>query len=123
MQYMLLLHSAEDAGPQPGTPEFAAEMNEWFAYTEALEKAGALVAGEALQPVATTTSLTMRDGERIVTDGPFIEAKEVLGGFYVIDVADLDAALDWAAKVPSAPYGTVEVRPIMDVSAMADGES
>jgi hypothetical protein len=111
---MLLLYSAEDAGPQPGTPEQAAEMQEWFAYTEALDAAGAMVGGEALQGSETATTLRLRAGDRVVTDGPFAETKEILGGYYVIDVDDLDAALDWAAKVPCAPYGSVEVRPLME---------
>jgi hypothetical protein len=114
MKYMLLLYSAEDAGPQPGTPEQAAEMQEWFAYTQALESAGALVGGDALQGSETATTLRLRDGGQVVTDGPFAETKEVLGGYYMIDVDDLDAALAWAAKVPCAPYGSVEVRPLME---------
>jgi hypothetical protein len=114
MKYTLLLYSAEDAGPQPGTPEQAAEMQEWFAYTQALESAGALVGGDALQGSETATTLRLRDGGQVVTDGPFAETKEVLGGFYLIDVENLDEALAWAAKVPCAPYGSVEVRPLME---------
>ncbi len=114
MKYMLLLYSTPDAGPQPGTPEQAAEMQEWFAYTEALAEAGALLGGEALHPVETATTLQVRDGARITADGPFAETKEILGGFYMIEAEDLDAALSWAEKVPCAPYGSVEVRPIME---------
>lgn len=113
MKYMLLLFSAEDAGPQPGTEEQAAEMEQWFAYTNALEEAGALLGGEALESVSTATCVQVRDGETLTTDGPFAETKEVLGGFYMIDVPDLDAAREWAAKVPCSPYGTIEIRPIM----------
>lgn len=115
MKYMLLLYSAEDAGPQPGTPEQAAEMQEWYAYTEALTAAGAMVGGEPLQGSETATTLRLRNGDRVVTDGPFAETKEILGGYYLIDVDDLDAALDWAAQVPCAPYGSVEVRPLMEL--------
>lgn len=115
MRYMLLLYSAEDAGPQPDGPDFEAEMGKWFAFTNELTEAGAMVAGEALEPCATATSVQVRDGDAITTDGPFAETKEVLGGFYMIDVADLDEARMWAAKVPSAPYGTVEIRPIMEL--------
>ena len=115
MKYMLLLYSAEDAGPQPGTPEQAAEMQEWFAYTQALETSGAFVGGEPLQGSETATTVRLRDGERVVTDRPFAETKEILGGYYLIDVDDLDAALAWAAKVPCAPYGSVEVRPLMEI--------
>lgn len=115
MKYMLLLYSAEDAGPTPGSPEAAAEMKEWFAYSEALASAGAMVSGEPLQGADTATTVRVRDGERVTTDGPFAETKEVLGGFYLIDVDDLDAALEWAAQVPLAPYGSVEVRPLMEL--------
>ena len=117
MQYMLLLYSADDAGPTPGSPEHAAEMQEWFAYTEALGKAGALVSGEPLQGKETATTVRIRDGETITTDGPFAETKEILGGYYLIDVDDLDSAMEWAAKIPLAPYGSVEVRPLMVLPA------
>jgi hypothetical protein len=115
MQYMLLLYSAEDAGPQPGSPEHAAHMQEWFAYSEALEKAGALISGEPLQGSETATTVRIRNGDTVLTDGPFAETKEVLGGFYMIDVGDLDAAIGWAAKIPLAPYGSVEVRPLLEL--------
>jgi hypothetical protein len=88
-------------------------MGEWEAYSQALVEAGAMVTGEALQGAETATTVQVRDGRRIVTDGPFIESKEVIGGFYVIDVADLDEALDWAARIPNSRFGTVEVRPVM----------
>ena len=112
MKYMLLLASDPSLEPTPDTEDFGPYMQEWEAYTAALVEAGALVACEALQGTETATTFQMRDGERIVTDGPFIESKEVIGGFYVIDVADLDAALDWAARIPNARFGTVEVRPV-----------
>lgn len=115
MQYMLLLYSAEDAGPQPGSPEQAAQMQEWFAYTEALQKSGALISGEPLQGSETATTVRIRNGETVLTDGPFAETKEVLGGYYLIDVGDLDAALKWAARIPLAPYGSVEVRPLLEL--------
>ena len=113
MQCMLLLYSAPDAGPEPGSPEHMAEIQEWFAYTEALTAAGVLVSGEALQPVETATTVQVRDGNTTNTDGPFAETKEILGGYYTLEVENLDEALKWAAKVPLAPYGSVEVRPVM----------
>lgn len=113
MQYMLLLYSEPDAGPAPGTPEQAAEMQEWFAFTEELVEAGVMRGGEALHGLETATTVRVRDGETLSTDGPFAETKEMLGGFYVIDVEDLDAATAIAAKVPSVPYGSVEIRPVM----------
>lgn len=115
MNYMLLLYSAPDAGPTAGSPEQAAEMPAWFAFSEALVEAGAMVAGDPLHGVETATTLRIRDGETLTTDGPFAETKEVLGGYYIIDVPDLDAATEWAAKVPLAPYGSVEIRPVMEL--------
>ena len=115
MRYMLLLYSAEDAGPQPESEEFGAHMEEWFTFTNEVEAAGVMLGGEALEPSTTATSVQVRDGEMLTTDGPFAETKEVLGGFYMIDVPDLDAARMWAAKIPSAPFGTVEIRPIMEL--------
>ena len=114
MKNALLLYSAEDAGPQ-GEQEMMEEMPKWFSYTEELDQAGANLGGEALLPAAMATTLQVRDGQRMTTDGPFAETKEVLGGFYIIEAPDLDAALAWAEKVPSAPYGSVEVRPVMAI--------
>lgn len=113
MKYMLLLHSNPADGPAPNSPEFAESMQRWFAYTNALTQAGAYVSGDALHGVETATTVRVRDGERVVTDGPFIESKEALGGYYVIDVDDLDSALDWAARIPNVTIGTVEVRPLL----------
>jgi hypothetical protein len=81
-------------------------------YSEELANTGNLRAGEALQPGATATTVRQRNGETLITDGPFAETKELLGGFYLIDVPDLDAALEWAAKMPNIQYGSVEVRPV-----------
>jgi len=117
MKYMLLLYSADNQGPTPGTPEQAAEMQEWFAYSEALVSAGAMIAGEPLQGIDAATTVRVRNGETLTTDGPFAETKEILGGFYMIDVEDLDAALRWASKIPLAPYGSVEVRPLLELPA------
>jgi hypothetical protein len=113
MKYMLLLASDPADEPTPDSDTFGPYMAEWATYTEALVEAGALVSGEALHGTEAASTVRVRDGERIVTDGPFIESKEVIGGYYVIDVADLDAALDWAARIPNAHFGTVEVRPVM----------
>lgn len=114
MKYMLLLASDPADEPVPGSDAFEPYMGEWFAYSQALAEAGALVSGEALEGTESASTVQVRDGRRIVTDGPFIESKEVIGGFYVIDVADLDEALDWAARIPNAHFGTVEVRPVME---------
>ena len=90
-------------------------MQEWFAYTEALHQSGAFVAGEPLQGKDTATTVRVRDGETVTTDGPFAETKEILGGFYLIDVENLDIALEWAARIPSSRYGSTEVRPLMEL--------
>jgi hypothetical protein len=110
-QYMLLIYSPTEGGPSP--EEMQAALPRWFEYTQELQDAGVMVAGDALHPVDTATTVRVRGGETVVTDGPFAETKEVLGGYYIVDVPDLDAALKWAARIPSAPYGSVEVRPVM----------
>jgi hypothetical protein len=110
-QYMLLIYSPAEGGPSPD--EMQAEFPRWAEYTQALQDAGVMVGGDALQPVDTATTVRVREGETVITDGPFAETKENLGGFYTVEVPDLDAALKWAARIPSAPYGSVEVRPVM----------
>lgn len=110
MQYMLLIYG--DAGRQPTPEEIDAEMAEYWAYEKAVSEAGVKVASDALQPVLAATTVRVRDGRRSVTDGPFAETREVLGGYYLLDVPDLDAALDWAARCPGASRGSIEVRPI-----------
>ncbi len=116
MQYMLLIYgneAAEAQAMQGASPEQQqAMMGEWFAYTDALKAAKAYVAGDALHPTKTATSVRMRDGERMITDGPFAETKEQLGGYYLIDAKDLDEAIAWAAKCPGALHGSIEVRPV-----------
>lgn len=113
MQYMLLIYAEESQDSAPPDPD---QMKPWWDYTEEMQKAGAYVAGDALHASSTATSVRVRDGETLTTDGPFAETKEVLGGYYVVDVDDLDAALEWAAKCPAAAYGTMEVRPVVDMS-------
>lgn len=117
-KYMLLIYGPTDVDMSP--EESAAEMPKWFAYTEELIAAGAMVGGDALELPDTATTVRVRDGETVISDGPFAETKEVLGGYYVVDVADLDAALGWAAKIPSVGRGSVEVRPVV-VFDMPDG--
>ena len=115
MKYMLLIYAAEDAGPRHGTAEWEADMGGYFAFTDELVKAGAMVAGAPLEGAQTATTVRVRDGRTSVTDGPFAETKEVLGGYYIVDAANLDAALAWAAKIPGARYGSIEVRPVMEI--------
>ncbi len=113
MQYLLLIYNAEGAGPQPGEPEFAELMGGYFAFTEEVKERGLFVAGEPLENVSTATTVRVRDGQSVVSDGPFAETKEVLGGYYLLDCEDLDEALECAAKIPTAKTGSIEVRPIM----------
>lgn len=113
MQYMLLIYAAENAGPEYGTPEFEAFMNAYFAFTEETKANGVFVAGDALQAIDTATTLTVRDNKASTTDGPFAETREVLGGYYILDCKDLDEALSYAAKIPTAAHGSIEVRPVM----------
>lgn len=115
MQYVLLLSHAPDDWEVPD----AAQPQEWVTYTRALQAAGVLVSGSALHGADTATTVRVRDGQPLVTDGPFAETKEHLIGYYLIEVADLDAALEWAAKVPSVRTGSVEIRPVVPGSDVA----
>ncbi|MDQ2792272.1 MAG: YciI family protein [Actinomycetota bacterium] len=113
MQYLLLITGEQSSEP-PSQAEMDQIMGEYWAFDKAVADAGVKVCGEALQGLETATTVRVRDGERVVTDGPFAETREVIGGFYLLDVPDLDAALDWAARrCPGAKYGSIEVRPIM----------
>ena len=115
MKYLALIYSAPGTSPDYGTPEFEESMGEWGAVNQAYIDAGVLVSGDALQDPATATSIRIRDGKMETIDGPFAETKEQLGGYYLLDCKDLDEAIKYAAMIPSAKYGTVEVRPIMDL--------
>ena len=120
-QYMLLIYSPTDAGPSP--EERMAELPAWFAYTEALKDAGVHVSGDALNPVETATTVRVRDGAPLVADGPFAESREVLGGYYVLDVAERATAEEWAGKMPNAHYGSIEVRELVMFDAPDEAES
>ena len=108
---MLLIYG--DPAEAPPEAQSQEQMQRWFDYTNELQAAGAMKAGDALQMPDTATTVRARNGETLLTDGPFAETKEILGGFYLIDVEDLDTALGWAAKMPNIDYGSVEVRPVM----------
>ena len=113
MQYMLLIYSPPgDWSDIP--PEKQKEIYEAYGtFSMELQASGKMVVGDALQDVSTATTVRVRDGETLTTDGPFAETKEVLGGYYLVDVDTLDEALEWAAKLPGSWYGTVEVRPVV----------
>ena len=118
MKYMLLIYGAQPAEPQ-SAESIQAEMNEYWAYEKAVADAGVKLGSDALQGTETATTVQVRDdGERVITDGPFAETREILGGYYLLDVPDLDAALDWAARCPGALHGNkIEVRPVQEFEA------
>jgi hypothetical protein len=113
VQYLLLIYDDESTWAEMPEADRNAVYAEYTAFTNALRESGALVGANQLQPTGTATSMRIRDDEQLVTDGPFAETKEALGGYYLIDVETIDEALEWAAKIPSARYGTIEVRPIV----------
>jgi hypothetical protein len=113
MQYMLLIYDNEKVIPSMNEKERNALMGEYFAFTEEIKKSGKWIAGDALQPTTTATTVRLRDGKRLTTDGPFAETKEQLGGYYLVNAKDLDEAMALAAKIPSSRFGSIEVRPVM----------
>jgi hypothetical protein len=111
---MLLIYTDETAD-QAGSPEdFELTMKEYNAFGEWLGEAGIGKGGDALQSVQTATTVRVRNGDTVTTDGPFAETKEQLGGFYIVDAKDLDQAIEAASRIPGAKHGSVEVRPIME---------
>lgn len=114
MKYILLLTQDPSLAPDEASPEFADEMATWGQLYGELTEAGVLVTGMGLADDTTATTLRTRDGEHVLTDGPFAESKEVLFSFFVLDVEDLDAAMAWAQRMPNATYGSVEVRPLSE---------
>ena len=116
MQYALLIYT-EEPTEEPPQEAMAKELAGYDVFTRHLQDRGAMRAGEALQPIASATTVRVRDGQTIATDGPFAETKEVLGGFYLVEAADLDEAIAYAAMIPGAVHGSIEVRPIFDYGA------
>jgi hypothetical protein len=117
VKYACLIYSDEngpEAGHPPGSPEFEAVLEAYGKFTEDAIAAGVYVAGEPLAPTTAATAVQLRNGEVLTTDGPFAETKEQLGGFYIVDCETLDDAVGWAARIPTAAHGTIEVRPIPD---------
>ena len=112
MQYMLLIYGDERATESMPREEMAGIIDAYMAYGQALRDDKVLVASNRLRPTSTATAVRVKDGHTDVLDGPFAETKEQLGGYYLIEVPDLDAALSWAGRCPGARHGTVEVRPI-----------
>jgi hypothetical protein len=123
MKYLLTLYGDENRGADRSPEQTQEAMKAWDAFTKETRDAGAFLGGEGLQPTssATTVAISESGGEPIVTDGPFAETKEQLGGFYLLDCNDLDEALEWARKIPFRG-GKVEVRPVMDYEAAGGSE-
>jgi hypothetical protein len=114
MQYLCLIYEDEKAWQTMPPAESEKILGEYHAYTEAIGKSGHLVGGNALQPTHTATTVRVRQGKVATTDGPFAETKEQLGGYYLVQARDLNEAIQLAARIPGARFGSVEVRPVME---------
>jgi hypothetical protein len=114
VRYLLLIFNDERGWDDMSEDEQAAQLPRWNAYTESLQSAGILRGGDALQPTASATTVRVRDGETQLTDGPFAETREQLGGYYMVECDTLDQAIEAASRIPSVDRGSVEVRPVME---------
>jgi hypothetical protein len=113
MKYALTIYGDESAAQSASPEDMQAVTQAYGAVTQEMQDKGVYVAGEGLYPTQTATTVRVRGDDRTVTDGPFAETKEQLGGFYLVDCKDLDEAIEWAAKIPGAQSGSVEIRPVM----------
>jgi hypothetical protein len=120
MRYLLLIYEDEARRSEMSKAEADGMMAAYYDFTDAVKESGHYLASEPLQPVETATSVRVRDGTRIVTDGPFAETKEQLGGFFLIEARDLDEAIDVATRIPGAETGCIEVRPIREIPPRGD---
>jgi hypothetical protein len=118
MKYALLIYAAEKDWNQRSPEEQKGIYDDYWAYTMELKKSGKMRSCEPLDPTTTATTIRVRDGKTIPTDGPFADTKEQLGGIYVIEVKDLNEAIAWASKIPDARHGSIEIRPLMNVPEM-----
>jgi hypothetical protein len=117
MQYLMLLYAAESSFNSLTPEQQKAGVEQYFRFTEEIKHNGKWVGSNRLAPVASATTVRVRDGKRVVTDGPFVETKEQLGGYYLIEAKDLDEAIAVAARCPGAQHGTIEVRPVWETGA------
>ena len=115
MHYMMLIYSDETAEAKMSEEELEAMMQRYAAFTKDVRERGAFVYGEPLQPTGAATTVRNRNGRIVPQDGPYAETKEQLGGFYILDCADLDEAIELAAKIPAAEQGAIEIRPVMEM--------
>ncbi len=116
MKYLCLIYENEKGWEEMPKDQADAAMGEYFAFTDSIKKSGQYVAGDALHPTHTATTVRVRNGKTLTTDGPFAETKEQLGGYYLIDAKNLDEAIQVAARIPSARWGSIEIRPVVDFS-------
>lgn len=114
MKYLLMIYTSEQEDAQRTPEQNEANMGAYYTFTNEVQEAGVMVAGEALHPTNTATTVRVRNGQTTSTDGPFAETKEQLGGYYLLDCENLDEAIKWAAKIPGAKDGSIEIRPIME---------
>jgi|SRR5687768_12473744 len=114
MKYMLLMYADESKASEIPREELEAVQQDWYSLLKESKAAGVLISNNGLSPVANATSVRVRDGKPLTTDGPFAETHEQLGGFILVECKDLDEAITWAAKIPTARYGSIEVRPLWD---------
>ena len=114
MRYMMLIYGNEAAAVNATQAEQQAEMDAYNAFTQEVRASGASLVGEALHPVSAATTVRVRDGKTLTTDGPFAETKEQLGGFYLFNCKNLDEAIEYAARIPGAKNGSIEIRPIVE---------
>jgi hypothetical protein len=121
MKYLLTIYTDESAFADATPEDVRQVMAAYEAFGREVGESGAMLGGEGLQPSGTATTVQVRDGETITGDGPFAESREQLGGYYLLDCRDLDEAIGWAARIPGARSGTIEVRPVMDYEAAQDG--
>lgn len=115
MRYICLIYTNETQDATASEAEQQAVMGAYYGFTNAVNKAGVNKGGDALMPTSMATTVRVREGKTLTTDGPFAETKEQLGGFYVLECANLDEAIEWAAKIPGAALGSIEVRPVMEL--------
>jgi hypothetical protein len=123
MKFLALIYNDESRGADATPADIAAIFQAHGEFGQAASEAGVFGGGDGLQPTSTATTVRVRDGERMLTDGPYAETKEQLGGYYVLECKDLDEALAWAAKIPEAKYGSIEVRPVIDYAALESAMS
>ena len=114
MRYLLLIYTQEAEEIEATPAEQEAVMDAYFAFSKEVREAGAMLSGEELQPTTTATTVRVREGKTLTSDGPFAETKEQLGGFYMLECPNLDEAIEWAAKIPGAKRGSIEIRPLAE---------